>query len=208
MIKNAKFTPNISSTLRAKDVLKRVFGSLHRPRILFSAICNGDRTKLMHTTDIVAISYPLEMLCLFSFSSKIMSSISTASKRSIAIWTDNLATSSLFPLDLNESLPEFTNNSSMISPVISRLWLVVWQIGFSTVTSPSPTPLSFFSGSGSATVGRNHSSGEDVMSGRRKLPLTLLIFMFPFGASLSLVLPLCRVQLLPSLLHVSLWWLA
>lgn len=56
--------------LRSKDVLKRVLGS-QRSRTLFSAICHGDRKKLIHTTDIIASRCFLEMLNLCSLSSKI-----------------------------------------------------------------------------------------------------------------------------------------
>ena len=135
MTKNAVFTQNISITLRDKDVLKRVRGR----ETLFSAICHGDRQKRMHTTHIMAISYPLEMLNLCSFSSKIMSSISTASKRSIAIWTDNFATNSLLP-ELYESLAVFTKSSRRRGVIQSTIFKACGVRGLSSLISSTTKP--------------------------------------------------------------------
>ena len=131
--------------LRSKDVLKRVLGS-QRSRTLFSAICHGYRKKLIHTTDIIASRCFFGNVEFVFFVVQNMSSISTASNRSIAIWTDNFATSSLFPSESNESLAVFTKSRRRWGVVQSTIFKAcgVRELSFSISSRTNPNILKTF----------------------------------------------------------------
>ena len=85
---NTKLRNTICTTLR--KMAKHLRCSTFPPSSLYSAICKRDRRKLKHATATISLPNHFGIPWLFSVSSRTMSSISTASNKSMVTWMVSL----------------------------------------------------------------------------------------------------------------------